>query len=77
MVKLMGKFLQHMSAKHKEVCVKNSYPNSPLFCLSDLQFFFFALLTKRNSINDLTIQFSIKTYHNYIVGALYRRNLYP
>lgn len=56
MVKLMGKILQHLSAPHKEVGVENSYPNSSLFSGSDLQsvffLFVFALLTKRNSIND-------------------------
>jgi hypothetical protein len=44
MVKLMGKFLQHLSAPHKEVGVKHSYQNSSLFSGSDLQSGFWRLL---------------------------------
>jgi hypothetical protein len=62
MVKLMAKFLQHMSARHKEVGVKNSYPNSSLFSGSDLQSGIWFLLCRPNEIQlmTVTIQFSIK-----------------
>jgi hypothetical protein len=40
----MGKFLQHLSEPHKEVGVKHSYSNSPLFSGSDLQTGFWRLL---------------------------------